>query len=313
MAPRPELAFIVGSPRSGTTWLQMLLLQHPAIVSLQETHVFSEWITPLLATTSRQREAGRNVGLSATFDNDQIVDVARSIYGAVIDRAIDGHPDAGVFVEKTPGHVRHVRSILELYPDATILHVVRDPRATAASIVAASQSWGRTWAPSDVASAARLWRRAVVAGLEIPQLTERTMTVRYEDLTADGPAVLGRVLTALDLRSDAEECRAFVAACTPEALAGGGAVGPTGMRGPVAETARRAVADGWRTELSQAEVRAVEWICRVEMEQLGYEPESNSTTRALSIPLATGSAKAAVRRGLSAVTSGLEALGGRLR
>lgn len=291
----------------------MLLLQHPAIVSVQETHVFSEWITPLLSTTSRQRDAGRTVGLSAILDNDQMVDIARSIYGAVVDRAVDGHPDARVFVEKTPGHVRFVRSILELYPDAKILHVARDPRATVASIVAASQSWGRSWAPSDVASAARLWRRAVVAGLEIPQLTDRTMVVRYEDLTADGPAVLLGVLRALGIASDVEECRGFVAACTPEALAGGDVEGPTGMRGPVADTARRAVADGWRTELSPAEVRAIEWICRREMEQLGYEPESNASTRALSIPLATGTAKSALRRGLAAATTGLEALGGRLR
>ena len=102
MSARTELAFIVGSPRSGTTWLQMLLLQHPTIVSVQETHVFSEWISPLLSTTSRQREAGRNVGLSAILDHDQMLDMARSIYGAVIDRAVAGHPDAGVFVEKTP-------------------------------------------------------------------------------------------------------------------------------------------------------------------------------------------------------------------
>jgi hypothetical protein len=313
MSARPELAFIVGSPRSGTTWLQMLLLQHPAIVSVQETHVFAEWIAPLLSTTSRQREAGRTVGLSAVLDHEQMVDVARSIYGAVIDRAVDGHPHAGVFVEKTPGHVRYVRSILELYPDAKILHVVRDPRATVASIVAASRSWGRSWAPSDVASAARLWRRSVVAGSEIPQLTSEMMDVRYEDLTVDGPAVLLAVLRTLGIASNAEECRSFIAACTPEALAGGGVAGPTGMRGPVAETARRAVADGWRDELSPAEVRTVEWICREEMERLGYEPVSDSKMRGLSIPLVTGAARAAVRRGLSATATGLEALGGRLR
>lgn len=313
MSPRPELAFIVGSPRGGTTWLQMLLLQHPAIVSVQETHVFAEWITPMLSATSREREAGRYVGLSAIFDDDQIVDVARSIYGAVIDRAVDGHPEAEVFVEKTPGHVRHVRSILDLYPDARILHVVRDPRATVASIVAASRSWGRSWAPSDVASAARLWRRAVVAGLEIPQLTDATMVVRYEDLIGDGPGVLLGVLGMLGIGSDVEECERFVAACTPEALAGGAAGVPTGMRGPVADTARRAVADGWRAELSPAEVRAVEWICRREMEQLGYEADSSSATRPLSIPLATGAAKAAFRRGLSAAAAGLGALGDRLR
>ena len=313
MSSRPELAFIVGSPRSGTTWLQMLLLQHPTIVSVQETHVFSEWIHPLLSTTARQREAGRTVGLSAILDHDQMIDIARSIYGGVIDRAVEGHPDAGVFVEKTPGHVRFVRTILELYPDAKILHVVRDPRATVASIVAASQSWGRSWAPSDAASAARLWRRSVVAGLEIPELTSGTLQVRYEDLASDGPAVLVGVLRTLGIASDIDECRAFVAACTPESLAGGDVQGPSGMRGPVAETARRAVADGWRSELSPSEVRAVEWICRREMEQLGYEAVSDSRTRALSIPLATGATKAAARRGLSAVTTGLDAIGGRLR
>lgn len=312
MTPRPDLVFIVGSPRSGTTWLQMLLLQHPKIVSVQETHVFSEWITPLLTATDRQREAGRLVGLSAILDASQVADMARSLYGAVIERAMDGHPDADVFIEKTPGHVRHVRSILDLYPAATILHVVRDPRATAASIVAASQSWGRSWAPSDVASAARLWRRSVVAGLEIPSLTDATVEVRYEDLEAAGADVLVGVLRTLGIESDVDECGRFVAACTPEALAGGTVNVPTGMKGPVEETARRAVTDGWRDELTSQEIRAVEWICRREMEHFGYVATDSRPTP-LSIPLATGSAKAVVRRGLTAVSAGLDALGGRLR
>jgi hypothetical protein len=289
----------------------MLLLQHPRIVSVQETHVFSEWITPLLTTTDRQREAGRLVGLSTILDADQVADMARSLYGAVIERAIDGHPDAEIFIEKTPGHVRHVRSILDLYPDATILHVVRDPRATVASIVAASRSWGRSWAPSDVASAARLWRRSVIAGQEIPRLTEATTEVRYEDLEAAGADVLVGVLRMLGIESDVIECRRFVAACAPAALAGGTVNVPTGMKGPVEETARRAVTDGWRSELTSSEIRAVEWICRREMEHFGYMAGSRPTP--LSVALAKGTAKAVLRRGLAAASAGLGALGERLR
>src|SRR5215469_4920410 len=39
-----KYVLIVGCPRSGTSWLQRLLSQHPQVATTQETHLFSEYL-----------------------------------------------------------------------------------------------------------------------------------------------------------------------------------------------------------------------------------------------------------------------------
>src|SRR6056297_1379313 len=126
MASMPTFGFIVGSPRSGTTWLQLLLLQDPRAVSVQETHVFSEWIGPLVRGVRADRARERSVGLSALFDDEQVLEIARSVFEPIVDRALRERPAATVFVEKTPSHLHQAATIVELYPDARFIEVVRD-------------------------------------------------------------------------------------------------------------------------------------------------------------------------------------------
>ena len=38
--------FIVGPVRSGTSWLQTMLAEHPDIASPPETHVFTNYLAP---------------------------------------------------------------------------------------------------------------------------------------------------------------------------------------------------------------------------------------------------------------------------
>src|SRR5687768_17973655 len=39
--------FVIGSPRSGTTWVQRLLVAHPAVCGGQESHFFAAFGPPL--------------------------------------------------------------------------------------------------------------------------------------------------------------------------------------------------------------------------------------------------------------------------
>ncbi len=298
----PTLGFIVGCPRTGTTWLQLLLLQDPRVVSVQETHVFTEWIDPLVTATRAERARSRNVGLGALYDDDEVLDLARGLFEPIVARALVERPDATVFVEKTPGHLHRVATIVDLYPRARIVEIVRDPRAVVASLLAAERTWGSSWAPSDAAAASRQWRNSVRAGNGLADFSERVLRVRYEDLAADGPATLMRVMALLDLPADAGHCQRLFEMCAVDRLGDGEVTKPLGMSGNVAETARNGHVEGWRDELDRAQVRTIETICADEMVSLGYEPDDGGGVLP-PLPLITGSAKAAGRRAFDAVAS----------
>lgn len=297
----PTLGFIVGCPRSGTTWLQLLLLQDSRVASVQETHVFTEWIEPLMTTTRSERAQDRNVGLGRLFDDEQMLDIARGLFEPIMARALTERPDATVFIEKTPGHLRSAATIIDLYPQARFVEIVRDPRAVVASLLAASRTWGRSWAPTDVAAASRLWRNALQTGNRLQDLSENVLRVRYEDLATDGPATLLGVMALLDLSADLEHCRRLFEMCAVDRLLDGAVTKPLGMSGNINETVRNADVEGWRNDLDRAQVRTIEAICDDEMVRLGYEPDGGGVLPPL--PLVTGSAKAVGRRALSAVAN----------
>jgi hypothetical protein len=62
--------FVVGSPRSGTTWLQLLLAQHPAVATHQETHLFHNYLGPLERAYRGGRDTAqlRDVGIHNVVD-----------------------------------------------------------------------------------------------------------------------------------------------------------------------------------------------------------------------------------------------------
>ena len=57
-----NMLFVVGCPRSGTTWVQRLLATHPRIRTGQESDVFDQYIGPQLRAWEQElkpEEIGR--------------------------------------------------------------------------------------------------------------------------------------------------------------------------------------------------------------------------------------------------------------
>lgn len=277
--------FIVGSPRSGTTWMQLLLAQHPSVATSQETHLFSAYLGPLIRSWERERrlpEDRRPVGLTTVLGSEDFRAVCTAFADGVFDRVRAANPDAELLVEKTPTHVLMVKEILEVYPEASFLHVIRDPRAVVCSLRSAGRGWGRHWAPTNPADGARLWRRRVEAGLGIRRLTPRYHEVRYEDLAADAAGELARLGAAVGLDAGDEFCRKAARACEMERLRQGGrrrAVTPWRLGEEPEGFFRRGEPDGWKDELTRGELRRVEHLASPLMAELGYEPITAPTER----------------------------------
>ena len=83
-----NLVFVVGCPRSGTTWIQRLLATHPMLRTGQESDVFDLYIGPQLRAWERELDpasSGRGgVGLACYFQDAEFRRVLKQGGRAVI-------------------------------------------------------------------------------------------------------------------------------------------------------------------------------------------------------------------------------------
>jgi len=120
-------------------------------------------------------------------------------------------PTARVILEKNPGYSLCTELIEQCVPDAKFIHVVRDGRDVATSLVAASKGWGKFWAPREVEKAAAVWRRYADAARRLVT-SGQYLEVRYEDISTDGPRVLAQCFDFCGVPCTYEDCVKIVAA-----------------------------------------------------------------------------------------------------
>ena len=227
MTEPPRLVLLVGAPRSGTTWLQTMLGAHPAVATPQETDVFSRFLQPLLDSWTREVRGGpegwakrRYKGLHSVLTDAEFTAIGTGMLDEVVERAAALKPGATVVVEKTPSHSTCASAIAAFAPDAIVVHLVRDGRDAAASLLAAGRSWGGWWAPRTVARAAAMWREHVLGARECAAANPY-LELRYEDLRADGPAALQRVFEHCRIPTTPAECAELLDSFTLDRMAAG--------------------------------------------------------------------------------------------
>lgn len=275
--------FVVGSPRSGTTWVQSLLDCHPEVATCRETHLFSGYIEQLRDRwrfddrRKEQYESYYRVGLPTVLGRDEFLDLCGNFAEEVLHRVAGGQVGrTDVVVEKTPHHARCADLILELFPEARFVHVIRDPRAVVASLRKASQGWGHYWTPDSTIDSIRLWKKNVECGREIADLTPRYMELSYETLHDETLATTRTMFDWMGLDSDDEFCAEAVEACRLDELEDREEHDEAGDRlGPAEGTPegffRKGAKKGWRRDLGNWQIGLVEHMCREEMEELGYD------------------------------------------
>ena len=286
-----RIVFILGCARSGTTWLQLLLFQHPLVASSQETNLFSHYLGHLAKSWSQEENAKAHrlredaevpegastrrhaAGLSGILEPAEFEELMREFALAVFTRIAASKPNAEVLVEKTPAHTHQKDLILRLFPDAHFIHIIRDPRSVVVSLREASNLTGFEWARTGVVSAAKYWRKSVQAGREFSEETPSYREVHFEHLHSEGPAQLQELFSWLGLDADREFCERAFAACDIANLRSGSekVAAPWSLKDEPTKFFRRGAADGWRDELSKGETRAVEHIAGELMDGFGYE------------------------------------------
>lgn len=269
---------VLGSPRSGTTWVAPILGKHPEVVRCAtETHLFTSLLAPLLK--SWDDRALTPVGLHRELATSDFERACRELATSLLARVLARKPGARVLVEKTPGNALAWPTIHRLFPEARFVHVLRDPRDVVSSLRAASGSWGKGWAPSSPVAAARLWRRHVASALEIPKKTDRVRVVRYEALQDAGVAEVEALLRFAGVACEPDVCRRLHEATRFERM----------QARPAShlQSLRKGRSGTWRDELSRGQLRVVEYVAGDLMDALGYARELPAPLqRPLSVALA---------------------------
>ena len=117
-------------------------------------------------------------------------DAVRSVYVAYA-----ASHDADRYGDKTPPFVLHMELLAGLFPETRFVHVDRDGRDVARSLVQTS------FAADRLARAAEVWQRRVTAGRAsgVRLGPERHLEIRYESLVGEPAATLHSVCTFLEL------------------------------------------------------------------------------------------------------------------
>ena len=278
---RPARPLFVGAcPRSGTTLLRVMLDNHPDLAVPRETNfVRPLWwqrvrFGDLRDPANRRRVAEwifdpergggrlRDGGMSRREAVRRVADAPPTLGSLVqacfaLHAEVHGKPRWG---DKRPAYSGFIGVLLELFPDAQVVNVVRDPRGTVASQVPMG------WDPPEVAFPAALARwEAAVARTDVfarRLRPDQLLDVRYEDLVADPRATLEGVCRFAGLRGG-EAIDAMVRA---ERRARYGGEQTERLRQPVTT----ASVERWRERLAPPQVALVEQTTGPLMARFGY-------------------------------------------
>lgn len=138
----------------------------------------------------------------ATFNS-----AARVLLHGLADIALEQKPGATIFLEKTPHNCLQPQFLHELSPTARYLHIYRNPKAIAVSLL--KQKWGPSRIEHAIVWVQSYFNVWIDAKAHFERFGLPLLDLRIEDITAD-PVAMGHVITAHLQLHDA-----------PEMLAGG--------------------------------------------------------------------------------------------
>ena len=190
-----QFIFIIGAPKSGTTWLQIMISAHPQVCTTVELTLFSKytapWIKAWKAEAANIQQGRWNQGLPFLWSEDEFYGYLKEFLSKVYEKVLSINPQATHVLDKHPGYSMHVEDINMLLPGARFIHMIRDGRDVAVSMVAAQQRIG--YGTGTIQDSAAEWKRNVRAAQETTQYHDRYMEVRYEDLLISGANTLKSV------------------------------------------------------------------------------------------------------------------------
>ena len=272
---RNAAPFVVACGRSGTTLLRNMLDAHPDLAVPPES-----WFVASLARQRHRFEGGTAFDVKAFVDalgdhdgfqrwglpDDSLreallevppVDLEEAVRSVFVTYALSrGKSRWG---DKTPGYLLSMDLVGGLLPEARFVHLIRDGRNVALSLVAID----KPWAPNDLGRAALRWRRRIETGRKLGHALgpERYREIRYEDLIDNPEAILRDVCTYIEIPFDDAMLHAYQRPAPAAGLSSG------------QRHSRLAPIKGlrdWSRDMPSKDLVLVEAVAGSALESLGY-------------------------------------------
>lgn len=271
----PELVFIVGHPRSGSTLLTTRLGQHPLIHAMPETHFFSLSINgnvfqKLRAYRSPEAFIGflrkRNHRLADLAIGDDAITAALQKAFPRFDAAFSeltrqesAFSGCPIILEKTPIHLYYIDQITSWYPDAKIIVILRDGRDAIESLMAVN------WINSKPVRLAALWARSIrLAKRARRRWPDRVKLLRYEDFVENPEKELRSICTWLGIELEPEMLsRTHKNTAIP--------AWELGWKEKSGQAIDKSLIQKWRHSAEPELVAAAEELIAEQLEEMGYQ------------------------------------------
>lgn len=299
-----KLIVITGASRSGTTLLSFILRNNEQVFGFKELQFFGDiWnpeypppkasraklIDAVSTVFARQQNGvmGARISAYARAHATELVaslpDEDQTYPGAFMAAIGQLTDDAGKSIPclQTPRDIFYAEDLLRIFPQAQIVHMLRDPRAVMASqkrrwqrrILAKDKSNVplvhslRVWINFHPYTMAKLWNRATGQAQKL-LVHERFTLLRFEDLLVDTEATLLGLCGRLGIDFDS-------------AMLNVGQINSShqsSVRGARQGLNVDAI-DAWRDVLTPAELAITEDLCRNLMRELEYLPTASDEPR----------------------------------
>ncbi|MCM8527552.1 MAG: sulfotransferase [Lentisphaeraceae bacterium] len=266
------LYLIVGSFKSGTTWLQKLLNAHPRICSHGEAWFFDNlfaYVNMALEKYSSEKMPSIN-----KLEVSQINNIFKySMYEYM--KNWPGQQNAKCIVEKTPNNSFKLPLIKEIIPDVKVIHITRDGR----DVVTSSwfhqfrdmPDWFKKY-EKNFTGFVRYWTREIWMKSNKKCLDfkshypEDYICVSYEDLVGRPGETLGKLISEMNIKSTPGQIEKCLESASFAKLSKGRKNGEEDK----SSFYRKGIAGDWKNHFTEADLEAFDKIAGRMMKRLGY-------------------------------------------
>lgn len=224
--------FVLGTMKSGTTWLMECLNYHPEITCFNEIMILSllrDGVGKLLNNVNKQILDGASTTFNEfaypvpEFIHQDVNDIISTIWKNLINKT---EKNSKLFGEKAPDYIGLLEDIVQWYPSTKIIHIVRNPKDVAVSYYhhykreaqfydegkinqvkdLSQPSKRERGKESLILDAITLWKsdQTIIETMK-KRFPEMFITIKYEDM--NDPNTLDSVYRFIGARSSVDLCK----------------------------------------------------------------------------------------------------------